>query len=370
MTKPVNEFNLGLLRYRQPQTERKLQRTDGMAIAEACACFLDIIERNNTEALGLKAVTVGRYTAAKNSLYAIIVREEERIRERGTLARELKEVANGRKEQLLLDSPAVATNDGLGEAGEQQDLFENATPEDAEQAKAWTVASCTPRACKELLVKSVLDGDSRTRAIERAKADLGLTKFEAEQHWDDLVREGLITKKGKRLEVRDGALDSLRAPEDKVQAARELVQEGLEAIANSDSPAAGVAGLMAEVIAKAEPVTLTEEDQAWAEKHASLETIPVQLVRVKSMDLLTTDDLENLQDCAICVSDSLDVHIVNAGDLTAPAEFFHLFELELPLKLVAYPHEVDRWIKVHAYAFWKALRGVITWAEYYGQQAQ
>lgn len=348
-----------------------MQRTDGMAIAEACACFLDIIERNNTEALGLKPVTIGRYTAAKNSLYAIIVREEDRIKERGTLARELKEVANGRKEQLLLDTPpAGAKDEGLGEAGEQQDLFGGATPEDAEQAKAWTVAGCTPRACKELLVKSVLDGDSRTRAIERAKSDLGLTKFEAEQYWDDLVREGLLAKKGKKVEVREGALESLRAPEEQVQQTRDLVQEGLEAIAKSDSPVAELAGMMAQVIAKADPVTLTEEDLAWAEKQSGLEAIPVQIVRVKDATLLTSDDLENLLDSSICVSEELQIHIVNAGDLTAPVEFFHVTDLELPLRLVEFPHEVDRWIKVRGYEFWKALRGIITWAEYYGQQAQ
>lgn len=339
-----------------------------MAIAEACACFLDIIERNNTEALGLKAVTVGRYTAAKNSLYAIIVREEERIKERGTLARELKEVANGRKEQLLLDSQTAANDDGLGDAAEQPGLFD---PEsDQEASKAWTIQSGTPAACRELLIRSVLDGDSRTRAIERAKSELGLTKFEAEQHWDDLIREGLLTKKGKKIEVREGALESLRSLGDKIQAVRDLVQEGLEAIANSDSPASELAGVMAEVIAKAEPVHVTEEDLAWLDKRASLDTIPVQIVRAKDMGLLTTDDLENLQDSAICVNEGLGVHVINAGDLTSPAEFFHIAEVELPLKLVEYPHEVDRWIKVKAHAFWLSLRGVTTWAEYYGGQEQ
>lgn len=317
-----------------------------MAIAEACACFLDIIERNNTEALGLKAVTVGRYTAAKNSLYAIIVREEERIKERGTLARELKEVANGRKEQLLLDSQTAANDDGLGDAAEQPGLFD---PEsDQEASKAWTIQSGTPGACRELLIRSVLDGDSRTRAIERAKSELGLTKFEAEQHWDDLIREGLLTKKGKKIEVRE--LDQLKAAASPDPEPEQTEAEKPEII---DPP----------------NTEIREEDLVWAEKQDGLETISIAALVAKEESLLTSGDLDFLNREAKIVVGTPPVFFLES-DLPYSSEFYHCETISFPVKLLKRHHETERWLKVKANAFYRACIGAITWAEYYGGQGQ
>lgn len=313
-----------------------MQKTDGIAIAEGAACLLDIIERNNTEALGISDKTIGRYLAAHNALFAIIHREEDRTKEKATLIRELRNQAKGRKEQgdLFDANTKLSKTDVPG----QQLLEESEHKEELKaqtDAKPWSISKTSPELAKDHIVESLRAGDGKTKAIENAKAELGLSKFETEAYWDELIAAGRIVKKGKSWIVTD-----------------------VEPVATEEP----IPELSAPV-----NYEITEEDLVWTEKTSSmLDSSDFVLVSIDKPDLITANEYDELE--RVSLAKIPGVYVI-AQDATLineeSAQFFTMEETSIPKELFKYSHDLSRWIKIHNYAFWLRANGQAEMARHY-----
>lgn len=196
-------------------------------IAEAAQVIKRVLLENEEKQYGLSPYLIGDLTKNYSACRGVIHAQQKAAKDKADELIGLLSKTEGLDPQGELDFDGENADDVPG----QMTLSEGQGPEveQVEQRGQFALLNTDPQYVREVILRHVADGAGRSEVLELCTSKLGLSKFEVETHWDDIVRDKLIKKaSGGKHVLTDAGRQLIVAPIQ--EAAKVLFEAAADAI--------------------------------------------------------------------------------------------------------------------------------------------